>query len=249
MGKVELQYNINLKTDFAQLEDEALSDTSEVARKTLSIDKETSMKLIKDLGLRYPTKNSKQKKRYAIFECDNCKKHIKRDIATVERRKQKYCLSCSRIIDPSKKTHGKSQTPTYKIWKAMRARCSTVKKYEGITVCKRWDSYDNFLLDMGERPSVKHSIDRIDNSGNYEPSNCRWATNDIQTANQNLKKTNTSGYTGVYKNWGRWAASITIKKKTIFLGNFDSKIEAANARDKYIIENNLPHRLNLQKES
>lgn len=81
-------------------------------------------------------------------------------------------------------THGWSQTPTYRSWNAMRSRCrnesnASYPQYggRGITVCERWDkSFENFLEDMGPRPSPDYEIDREDPDGNYEPGNCRWIT-------------------------------------------------------------------------
>lgn len=88
--------------------------------------------------------------------------------------------------------HGESADPTHKAWRAMISRCDdpTTHNYanyggRGISVCARWrESFENFISDMGRRPSSTHSIDRIENDGNYEPGNCRWATANQQARNR-----------------------------------------------------------------
>ena len=88
--------------------------------------------------------------------------------------------------------HGKRFTPEWKVWYEMKQRCAFHVNYagRGIQVCKRWQSFENFLTDMGERPSAKHSIDRIDNNGNYAPENCHWATSKQQNRNRRTTKLN-----------------------------------------------------------
>jgi hypothetical protein len=86
--------------------------------------------------------------------------------------------------------HGKSKTKIYQIWRAMKQRCQNKNdraypRYggRGISVCERWENFENFLHDMGEKPQ-QLSLDRIDNNGNYEPSNCKWSTQVEQNNNR-----------------------------------------------------------------
>jgi hypothetical protein len=95
---------------------------------------------------------------------------------------------------PMKLSHGESRGKTtreYNTWNGMRARCltPTSARYadyggRGITVCQRWMVYENFLADMGRKPTPDHSLDRIDNDKGYEPGNCRWATRKEQCRNR-----------------------------------------------------------------
>jgi hypothetical protein len=108
------------------------------------------------------------------------------------------CLMIETRCLPKRHGHcskGKS-TPEYAAWRAMINRTTNKKVAHyhnyggrGITVCDKWiNSFEAFYADMGKRPSDKHSIDRIDNSGNYEPSNCRWATKSQQARNTRAAK-------------------------------------------------------------
>lgn len=103
---------------------------------------------------------------------------------------------------------GRASSPEYRAWKSMRIRClcRTSMSYasyggRGITICDDWlGSFEAFLADMGLRPSPQHSLDRINNDGNYEPANCRWATKSVQSFNRRSVKLVSAGeFTGSLK--------------------------------------------------
>lgn len=108
------------------------------------------------------------------------------------------------------------------IWSAMRQRCSNPnnKRFHnyggrGIKVCARWDDFSKFVSDMGERPSSEFSIDRIDNNGDYEPGNCRWATAKVQANNFRRNRLVTFG--GKTLSLSEWEVETGIKQNTIRL--------------------------------
>ena len=111
----------------------------------------------------------------------------------------------------TRQTHGASKLPEYRAWINMKQRCNYVKGKDykhygarGISVCERWDSFSNFLQDMGQKPSKYHSVDRINNELGYYPENCRWATMTDQNNNRrkgkpsnDWERNNKSGVRGV----------------------------------------------------
>jgi hypothetical protein len=121
------------------------------------------------------------------------------------------------------RVHGETikGTSEYTSWKSMLQRCSdpnstNYPRYggRGITVCDRWKhSFENFLADMGRKPSSKHSIEREENEGNYEPANCRWATSKEQSRNRRSNRMLTLN--GRVQCLADWADETGLSYKTI----------------------------------
>ena len=116
-------------------------------------------------------------------------------------------------------THGKSNTPEIRTWQGMKQRCLNInnnryKDYggRGIKVCKRWLKFENFYKDMGERPKGT-TLDRIDNNGNYEPSNCRWATPEQQYSN--MRSNHYITYNGETLTISQWARKLNVPASRI----------------------------------
>lgn len=129
--------------------------------------------------------------------------------------------------------------PSYNTWVSMKARCTDpdlpgYKNYggRGITYDPRWEHFAEFVRDMGVRPSKEHSIERLDNDGNYEKSNCVWATRSVQAKNRRRFENNASGSTGVKQvKSGRWVAQADYNKVRYRVGgSFETMQEAVAAR-------------------
>lgn len=132
------------------------------------------------------------------------------------------CPDCSKErVRSASTTHGKSQSDEYRIWTHIKSRClnSNVPEFvnyggRGISICDRWrKSFENFLSDMGPRPSKRHSIDRIDTNGNYEPDNCRWATNKVQANNRRANRL--IEIEGTTKTMAQWADGSGLRHETL----------------------------------
>lgn len=135
---------------------------------------------------------------------------------------------------------GRSEHSLYRVYMSMIGRCYTkkhtaYKSYgaKGITVCDRWldkkDGFWNFVSDMGDKPSPKHTVDRIDSTKEYSPDNCRWGNQYLQAQNKR-KCLNRLGYHGLRMHRGRYQAYHNIKNKLISLGIYDTIDEAILAR-------------------
>ena len=123
--------------------------------------------------------------------------------------------------------------PGYYSWVHMRQRCLNPnnEKYEfygkrGISICDRWKDFNNFIEDMGDRPSKLHSVGRINNDGNYSPENCRW-----ELPNQQAVNTSRSNpVPGVSFDGTRWRARLRINGTTVINLPFNYEYDAISAR-------------------
>jgi hypothetical protein len=140
-------------------------------------------------------------------------------------------------------THGLRHIPEYHVWAAMKQRCTNpnnkiYKHYgaRGIKVCDRWlNSFEAFITDMGRRPTDAHSIERVNNDGNYEPSNCIWATRAVQAKNKRDRQYLYRGNISINQ-CGNYCARVNIDRKTHSCGTYKTKAEAQAAINKKVNE-------------
>lgn len=156
------------------------------------------------------------------FRCKcSCGKEIITNLNSLRRGCSLSCGCLQKELMSSRATkHGLSGLDEYQIWKGLRKRCSLknkkdVKNYgeRGISVCERWNNFENFYYDMGKRPSKKHSIDRIDNEKGYYKENCRWAT--CLEQNNNRRSSVYIEYNGERKTISQWERELGFSRGTI----------------------------------
>ena len=148
---------------------------------------------------------------------------------------------------------GESKTRLYRIWIDRKSRClnpnsCNYRHYgeRGISICEEWvndyKAFKNWALANGYSDSL--TIDRINNDGNYEPSNCRWATKSIQ--GMSMRHKNTRGYVGISKisNGDAWYGRVKVNGKCYYTGTSKNIHEAAKMRNDFIMQNNFPNKLN-----
>ena len=218
------------------------------------VEKDMTPRLIGESYLRKPSENSRQRERYVMYECQYCKGEFEGMYYNIIRG-QKSC-GCHRDVGKTK-THGLSKHRFYKVWHQVVRRCTNPKDRDykdyggrGITVCEEWLDVRNFITwTESTHPNIGNvSLDRIDNDKGYSPENCRWADTSTQAINQRVQRSNTSGYVGIWQstNSSSWVSAITFKNNNTHLGTFKTIEEAVLARDNYILENKLPHKLSTE---
>lgn len=215
-------------------------------------------KLIKDLGTMYPTDKSKHKGHYGEFECMICKEKT-HFITQIKHVNSGHTISCgchhkNQLIKRNT-THGLSGDPLFSVWVDMKKRCYS-KKYKGyryygergIKVCDDWLNTPKSFISWGYNNGFKKGleIDRIDNDGDYSPSNCKFSNRFTNAQNQRLlRSNNTSGYRGVAKHRNKWKAEIQHNGIYCYIGIYSSPELAAQAYNNWVIEHGGNHPLNI----
>lgn len=215
-------------------------------------EKDMTPRLVGETWRKYPTDISKQKATYGLFECQYCGKEFETQVSNVKKKDTRSC-GCQ-IINNFGTTHGLTSNRFYQTWYNMIKRCNNLSVWDykhyggrGIIVCEEWLDVTNFVVwAESTYPNMEgYTLDRISNDKGYSPENCTWSDKTTQCINQRVRKDNKSGVVGVsyHSRDGVWTAYITANNTRKYIGTFLTIEEAVQARDNYITQNNLPHKL------
>jgi len=206
--------------------------------------------IIEDLGFIFPNEKSKQRRSLLKVKCPICDNVFRVSKYDYNKGRVTKCKSCAQRIAAT--THGKSRHRLFKIHSDIIQRCenenNTRYKYyggRGISICDEWHNnplaFYEWAIKNGYDKTL--TIDRINNNGNYEPSNCRWTTKEVQSRNTRIYSTNKSGYRGVSyrKDSKTFRAYITAGDGKIHLGHHKNKDVCALVYNGFIVKNKFEH--------
>ncbi len=192
--------------------------------------------------------------RRAIVLCPLCHKEYEVQISSIKNAKTKGCRCISKRPDSYRKHQ------LYPTWNGIMQRCNNIKAKnyknygeKGIKISNEFKDIEVFIKYIEVLPNYekrlveKRTLDRINNNGNYERGNLRWATGTEQVLNQNPRYNRKHKYPGIQYNEKkkRWVVSVTHNNKCKYIGMFKSEKEGLDAKNKYIIYNNLPHKIEI----
>lgn len=203
--------------------------------------------LVKDLG------TDQKYKRKWLVRCNFCKKEYIALANNIKHRGRSVCTECSPKLVYKDKYHD-TKHPLYITWSLLLRRVDNTsirkserdqKYYDGISVCEEWKVFKTFK-DWAESNGYKKglSIDRIDTTKGYEPSNCRWVNQSVQNANRKHNSKSSTQYSGIVLS-GRpnqpYLVRVIFEGKTYLQKRVKTLQEAISIRNTCIMENNLPH--------
>jgi len=182
-----------------------------------------------------------KKDRRVVVRCD-CGTEKKMALASLRRGTTHNC-GCRDVRELRRNDYAIKDHPYYKTWDGMNQRCKNpnAKGYlhyggRGISICERWEVFENFISDMGPKPAG-YTLDRMDVNGDYTPENCKWSEKSEQRRNQRKEsRLGFSRFKGVSRHQKSWIAMIGVGGKSIYLGVFSREVRAAKAYDRAAIK-------------